>query len=147
AVPGAIGQTLVATLLGVAVAMSFGWSARSGLVLGMAMAVASTVVLIRVLTDNRKLHTAEGHVAVGWLIVEDIITVVVLVLIPALGTSTPDAHTAPAHSLWVELLLAMAKLAAMVAVLLYAGSKIIPWVMVRVARVRSRELFILTVLV
>jgi CPA2 family monovalent cation:H+ antiporter-2 len=71
AVPGAIGQSLIATLLGVAVAVAFGWQARSGLVLGMAMAVASTVVLIRVLTDNRMLDTTHGHVAVGWLIVED----------------------------------------------------------------------------
>src|SRR5215216_5307208 len=80
AVPGAIGQCAVATALGVVVAVAFGMSAKSGLVLGMAMAVASTVVLIRVLTDNRALDTPQGHVAVGWLIVEDILTVIVLVL-------------------------------------------------------------------
>ena len=150
ALPGAIGQSLVATLLGVAVAMAFGWQARSGLVLGMAMAVASTVVLIRVLTDNRMLDTTHGHVAVGWLIVEDILTVVVLVLIPALGQGTADAAAgggAAGGNVWVTLLVALLKLAILVALLLYVGPRVIPWVMVRVAGLRSRELFTLTVLV
>src|SRR3954463_13417750 len=98
AVPGAIGQSLVATLLGVAVAVAFGMSVKSGLVLGMAMSVASTVVLIRVLSDNHALDRPEGHVAVGWLIVEDILTVIVLVLIPTLGTpaNAADGHAAAA---------------------------------------------------
>ncbi|CAA9406937.1 MAG: Inner membrane protein YbaL, KefB/KefC family [uncultured Phycisphaerae bacterium] len=151
AVPGAIGQSLVATLLGVAVAVAFGMSARSGIVLGMAMAVASTVVLIRVLTDNRMLDTPHGHVAVGWLIVEDILTVVVLVLIPALGTAPAVEGHAPAPQgvtgVLLSLGIALLKLGAMVAILLLAGSRVIPWVMVRVARLRSRELFTLTVLV
>src|SRR4051794_2639122 len=71
AVPGAIGQSAAATLLALCVALAFGWPVRSGLVLGMAMSVASTVVLIRVLSDNRALDTPAGHIAVGWLIVED----------------------------------------------------------------------------
>src|SRR5687767_11799873 len=95
ALPGAIGQSAFATLLALVVAMSFGWSLRSGLVLGMAMSVASTVVLIRVLMDNRALDTPAGHIAVGWLIVEDVLTVIVLVLIPALGAlPDPAAHGA-----------------------------------------------------
>jgi monovalent cation:H+ antiporter-2, CPA2 family len=98
AVPGALGQSLVATLLGAAMAVSVGWPLKSGLVLGMAMAVASTVVLIRVLTDNRMLETTSGHVAVGWLIVEDLLTVVVLVLIPTLGTAVPVAGDATDHA-------------------------------------------------
>ena len=162
AVPGAVFQSLVATLLGAAVAAAFGWPIRSGLVLGMAMAVASTVVLIRVLTDNRLLDSTAGHVAVGWLIVEDVLTVVVLVLIPALGTTAAAggagavvaggadaAHAAATGgtSLWLSLLIALVKLAALVAVVLFAGARVIPWVMVRVARLRSRELFTLTVLV
>ena len=145
AIPGAIGQSLAATILGAGVAIAFGWPVKSGLVLGMAMAVASTVVLIRVLADNRVLDTTAGHVAVGWLIVEDVLTVVVLVIIPALGTSTPG-HAA-SHGLWLTLLIALVKLAALVALLLLAGSRVIPWVMVQVARLRSRELFTLTVLV
>src|SRR5262249_51703419 len=88
AIPGALGQSLAATVLGVLVAFAFGMSIKAGLVLGMAMSVASTVVLIRVLTDNHMLDTPHGHVAVGWLVVEDILTVIVLVLIPALGQGT-----------------------------------------------------------
>src|SRR4051812_12496236 len=158
AIPGAVWQTLVATLLGLVVALAFGWPAKSGLVLGMAMAVASTVVLIRVLTDNRLLDSTAGHVAVGWLVVEDVLTVIVLVLIPALGTGDAATHgehaaaatatvTATATSICIALGLAMLKLVALVAILLLAGSRVIPWIMVRVARLRSRELFTLTVLV
>jgi CPA2 family monovalent cation:H+ antiporter-2 len=151
AVPGAIGQSLFATVLGVVVALAFGMAWKSGLVLGMAMAVASTVVLIRVLTDNHALDKPEGHVAVGWLIVEDILTVIVLVLIPTLGTPVggDPAHAAPASvgSFLVTLGLALLKLGVLVAVLLFGGSRVIPWVMVRVARLRSRELFTLTVMV
>jgi CPA2 family monovalent cation:H+ antiporter-2 len=145
AVPGAITQSLIATILGVCVAALFGWQLRSGLVLGMAMAVASTVVLLRVLMDNRLLDSPAGHVAVGWLIVEDLFTVIVLVLIPALGAK--DSPDAAAPNVFVSLIIALVKLAALVAILLLAGAKVIPWIMVRVARLRSRELFTLTVLV
>lgn len=158
AIPGAIGQSLVATVLGVGVAMAFGFSFKLGLVLGMSTAVASTVVLIRGLTDNKMLDTPHGHAAIGWLIVEDIFTVVLLVLIPALGSGGGGAgaaataaatmeHAAAAQPIWLALLIAMGKLAAMVAVLLFGGAKVIPWVMVQVARLRSRELFTLTVMV
>jgi CPA2 family monovalent cation:H+ antiporter-2 len=106
-----------------------------------------------VLNDNKLLETTAGHVAVGWLIVEDLFTVIVLVLIPALGVSaSPGAHggggaVAATTSLWVALPVALLKLAALVALLLWGGARVIPWVMVRVARLRSRELFTLTVLV
>ena len=147
AIPGALGQSLVATVLGVGVALLFDMPFKNGLVLGMAMAVASTVVLIRVLSDNRALDTPHGHVAVGWLIVEDILTVVVLVLIPAMGVATGDDAHGPARSIWVALPVALLKLAAMVGLLMVVGAKLIPWIMVKVARLRSRELFTLTVLV
>jgi CPA2 family monovalent cation:H+ antiporter-2 len=153
AIPGAVGQSLVATALGVAVSTAFGMPFKLGLVLGMSTAVASTVVLIRGLTDNKMLDTPHGHVAVGWLIVEDIFTVVLLVLIPAMGSAAHDAgaaghaETASSHPLWLTMLIALAKLAALVALVLLAGSKVIPRVMVAVARLRSRELFTLTVLV
>jgi len=155
AVPGALGQSAVATVLGMVLAVAFGMSLKGGMVLGMAMAVASTVVLVRVLTDNKMLDTSHGHVAVGWLIVEDILTVVLLVLIPAMGTAAAGAaeaahghaHAGEGQPVWLELLLAVGKLAVLVAVLLLAGSKVIPWLMVQVARLRSRELFTLTVLV
>lgn len=148
AIPGALGQSLVATLLGGLVAMLFGWTFTSGLVLGMAMAVASTVVLVRILTDNRCLETESGHVAVGWLLVEDILTVVVLVIIPVLGAAVlPRNLDQPPPSLLITLPVALAKLAAFVAILMVLGQRFIPWVMVRVARLRSRELFTLTTLV
>jgi CPA2 family monovalent cation:H+ antiporter-2 len=148
AIPGAYGQSVVATALGVAVALAFGWSFKSGMVLGMAMAVASTVVLIRVLTDNRLLDTTHGHVAVGWLIVEDIFTVVILVIIPVMGKDPAAfAGKLAGNNFWAALGIAMVKLAALVALLLWGGARVIPWVMVRVARLRSRELFTLTVLV
>jgi CPA2 family monovalent cation:H+ antiporter-2 len=146
AVPGAVGQSLVATLLGVLVALIYGWSLKSGVVIGFAVAVASTVVLIRVLTDNKLLDTSHGHVAIGWLIVEDIFTVIVLVLIPAMGTPTTGDHAAGGSLLW-NLTIALLKLAALIAIVLVAGARLIPWVMVRVARLRSREMFTLTVLV
>ncbi|HEX8324182.1 MAG TPA: cation:proton antiporter [Tepidisphaeraceae bacterium] len=158
AIPGAVGQSLVATLLGLVMALAFGWQWQSGLVLGVAMSVASTVVLIRVLTDARKLDTPHGHVAVGWLIVEDVLTVIVLVLIPALGAAVaPVAASQPADlghgpaaaggSVLTVLALALVKLAAFVAILFFAGRRLIPWVLVQVTRLRSRELFTLTILV
>lgn len=152
AIPGAVGQSLIATLLALVVAAVFGWSLKSGLVLGMAMSVASTVVLMRVLMDNRMLDSVHGHVAVGWLIVEDIFTVIVLVLIPVLGVA-PGAANLPVvaapgtGTVLLTLGWALLKLAVMVTAILWGGAKVIPWVMVRVARLRSRELFTLTVLV
>ena len=150
AIPGAVGQSAIATLLALVVALSFGMSGKSGLVMGMAMAVASTVVLLRVLMDNHALDTPAGHIAVGWLIVEDVFTVIVLVLIPTLGTAGGGGgaeRAAPSHGILVTLLIALAKLTALVVVVLFGGSRVIPWIMVRIARLRSRELFTLTVLV
>src|SRR6188472_4504538 len=92
AIAGALVQSGVATALGAAAAHWFGSTWGAGLVFGLALSVASTVVLIRVLTDNRHLHTPAGHIAVGWLVVEDLLTVLVLVLMPAvLGTSRQSA--------------------------------------------------------
>ena len=150
AVPGAVGQSLVATLLGVVVATAFGLPFKLGLVLGMATAVASTVVLIRGLSDNKMLDTSHGHVAVGWLIVEDIFTVVLLVLIPAMaaGSATDAAEVASATTpVWLSLLIALVKLGVMVVLVLVVGAKVVPWIMIHVARLRSRELFTLTILV
>ncbi len=155
AIPGAIGQSVVATLVSAAVFAALGLPLKTGAVIGMAMAVASTVVLMRVLMDANSLHTQQGHVAVGWLIVEDIFTVILLVLIPVLGTSVADPHmaaTAPAVAasgavFWKTLGLALFKLAALVVIVMLAGARLVPWAFVQVARLRSRELFTLTVLV
>ncbi|HVW39049.1 MAG TPA: cation:proton antiporter, partial [Pirellulales bacterium] len=148
AIPGAIGQSLAATLLGLAVFSAFGLPPSSATVIGAAMAVASTVVLMRVLMDAGVLESAAGHVAVGWLLVEDMFTVVVLVLIPALaGDAAEPAPGLFSLSLWAALGWAILKLVALAALLMLAGRRAIPWVLVQVARLRSRELFTLTVLV
>jgi len=148
AIPGAVVQSIVATLAAMALFHLFGMSLTTGAVIGMAMAVASTVVLMRVLMDANAMNTPEGHVAVGWLIVEDIFTVVLLVLIPVLGNGggggAEHGETGP---LWWTLGVALVKLVVLVVVVLWAGSRIIPRVLVQVARLRSRELFTLTVLV
>ncbi len=145
AIPGAVGQSLIATILAMMIFSAFGLPLKTGMVLGMAMAVASTVVLMRVLMDADVLNSRQGHVAVGWLIVEDIFTVILLVLIPVLGTQA--GMEAPAGSFWGTLGIALVKLVLLVTIVMVAGAKIVPWVLVRVARLRSRELFTLTVLV
>ena len=88
AIPGAIAQSVVATALGAVIARVVGWDWAAGLIFGMSLSVASTVVLVRVLADNHDLHTQAGHIAVGWLVVEDLFTVLALVLLPALFGST-----------------------------------------------------------
>jgi len=142
AVPGAVAQSVVATALGAVVARALGWEWSAGIVFGMALAVASTVVLVRVLADNNDLHTRAGHVAVGWLVVEDLFTVVALVLLPALfGQSRGEAP------LWRDLAFTALEVSALVAFTAVVGTRIIPRVLDYVAETRSRELFTLTVLV
>jgi CPA2 family monovalent cation:H+ antiporter-2 len=143
AIPGALVQSATATLLGLATGLAFGWTPTAGLLFGLALAVASTVVLIRALEEEQLLGTVHGHVAVGWLIVEDVLTVAVLVVIPVVaGASVGGASTGWLASVGVALL----KLAALVALVLLAGSRVVPWLLVLAARLRSRELFTLTVL-
>ena len=140
AIPGAVLQSLVATGLGAVAARGFGWEWASAIVFGLSLSVASTVVLIRVLSDSRQLHTGAGHIAVGWLVVEDLFTVVVLVLLPALaGAPTPGTI---AISLGITIL----KVAGLGIVAAALGSRVIPLVLDRVAATRSRELFTLAVL-
>ena len=142
AVPGAVAQSAVATVLGAMLARAFGWDWPAGVIFGMALAVASTVVLVRVLADNNDLHTQAGHIAVGWLVVEDLFTVVALVLLPALfGTATTETP------LWMALGLTAVKVTALVAFTAIVGTRVIPRVLDYVADTRSRELFTLTVLV
>ncbi|MCU0715083.1 MAG: cation:proton antiporter [Pirellula sp.] len=145
AIPGACGQILVATLLGawLMIASGLGW--RSGMVVGIAISVASTVVLIRMLMDNDIIHSPQGHIAVGWLIVEDIFTVLVLVALPAFAPAelVPDGE---AVSLWYSLLLAVVKVSALALVVVGGGRFVIPWLLGLVASTRSRELFTLSIL-
>ncbi|MFZ2875080.1 MAG: cation:proton antiporter [Phycisphaerales bacterium] len=147
AIPGAVGQSLLATLATFAVFHFLGWPLKSTLVLGAAMAVASTVVLLRVLMDRGMLGTSHGHVAVGWLIVEDLFTVVALVIVPLLAPASRAAGAPAPTAPLLTIGLALLKLAAFAAIVLIVGSRVVPWVMNAVARLRSRELFTLTVLV
>lgn len=146
ALPGAIGQILAATALGLVAALVAGLTPAAGLVIGVAISVASTVVLIRVLMDNDLLHTAQGHIAVGWLIVEDIFTVLVLVALPALASVFgPHANQGP--NVFLALGLAVVKVAVLGLIVVAGGRIVFPWLLRQVARTRSRELFTLTVLV
>lgn len=152
AIPGALGQSAVATIASMAVAHFAGWTWAQGAVLGMATAVASTVVLLRVLMDERCLETPSGHVAVGWLIVEDILTVLVLVVLPALAATSLGAGAGGGgDGSFADVLKAAGKaigmLVALGAVVAVVGSRVVPWLLLRVARLRSPELFTLTVLV
>ncbi|MRR59013.1 MAG: sodium:proton exchanger [Deltaproteobacteria bacterium] len=143
AIPGAVCQSAVATLLGCLIAHYLGWTWSAGLVFGLAISVASTVVLIRVLADNNVLHTPTGHIAVGWLVVEDIFTVFLLVLLPMLfGPAAAEAGSLP-----VALGLSLLKIALLVGLTFFVGGRVIPWLLNHVAATRSRELFTLSVLV
>lgn len=147
AIPGALVQSAVATILGMVVARAFGWDTKTGIVIGMSMAVASTVVLMRVLMDNRMLDTVHGHVAVGWLIVEDILTVLLLVVIPVMAISAASEEGFTIEGFLVPLTTATVKLVILVILLLTVGTRLIKGILVKVAQLRSRELFTLTVLV
>jgi CPA2 family monovalent cation:H+ antiporter-2 len=141
AIPGAVAQSAVATILGAIIARLFGWSWPAGIIFGMALAVASTVVLIRVLSDHRDLHTPTGHIAVGWLVVEDLFTVLALVLLPVLfaqGGSESTVVTA--------LALTALKVAGLGVFTAVVGTRVIPYVLDHIADTGSRELFTLTVL-
>ncbi|MBK9714403.1 MAG: cation:proton antiporter [Kouleothrix sp.] len=138
AIPGAILQMLLASGLGLALTQAWGWSIGAGLVLGLAISIASTVVLLRGLEDQGLLNTPHGQVAVGWLVLEDLATVAILVLLPAVaGGSGGD--------IWRSAGLAALKTALFVGLMLIAGAKLLPWLLTRIAHTRSRELFILAV--
>lgn len=142
---GAIVQSSAAILFSLLLVPFFGFSISTALVLGTAISVASTVVLIRVLTDNGSLHTPQGHVAVGWLIVEDLLTVAVLVLLPSIAKAG-DADTG-GGAIMVSIGKTAISIVLALVVILVLGKKLFPYVMNVVARTRSRELFTLSVLV
>jgi CPA2 family monovalent cation:H+ antiporter-2 len=148
ALPGAIVQIVVATALGMGLAHAFGWSLGAGLVFGLALSVASTVVLLRALQERRLVETERGRIAVGWLIVEDLAMVLTLVLLPALAPILKGG--ASAGSDWTELAIPVAitigKVVAFVAVMLIVGRRVIPWILHTVVHTGSRELFRLSVL-
>jgi CPA2 family monovalent cation:H+ antiporter-2 len=150
ALPGATVQIVAATALGAGVALLWGWSLGAGIVFGLALSVASTVVLLRALEDRGLLESVNGRIAVGWLLVEDLAMVLALVLLPPLagwlGGAAPvaGAHP-PAGSLWSTLGVTLGKVAAFILLMLVAGRRLIPWLLEQVSRTGSRELFTLCV--
>ncbi len=147
ALPGAVVQIGVATAMGWALARLLGWSHAAGLVFGLALSVASTVVLLRALEERRLLDTGRGHIAVGWLIVEDLAMVLTLVLLPPVAAALEGTATGVgSRGVGMSLLLTLGKVGAFVAVMLLVGRRVVPWVLGRVAGTGSRELFTLCVL-
>lgn len=152
AIPGAIAQIGAATVMGLGLALAMGWTLGAGLVFGLALSVASTVVLLRALQERRLVNSERGRIAVGWLIVEDIAMVLALVLLPALVpiiSGSMDANPGSglgASDLFVTLAITLAKLGAFFFVMLVVGRRLIPWTLHQVAHTASRELFRLAVL-
>lgn len=150
AIPGALLQILVATALGLGTALWWGWELGAALVFGLALSVASTVVLLKAMEARGVLGSINGQIAVGWLIVEDLVMVLVLVLLPALapllGGGAAMAHGSADGSIWVTLAITLAKVAAFVALMLVVGKRIFPRLLWMVERTGSRELFTLCVI-
>lgn len=147
ALPGAIGQIAAATALGAGVAHFWGWPLESGLLLGLSLSVASTVVLLRALEQHNALDSMNGRIAVGWLIVEDLVMVLALVLLPVLAASIEVAEESAggSHEWIYPLLIAIGKVILFIVFMLVAGKRILPWLLAIVASTRSRELFTLSV--
>jgi monovalent cation:H+ antiporter-2, CPA2 family len=151
ALPGAIVQIAVATLLGTSVAAFWGWSLAAGVVFGLALSVASTVVLLRALEDRGLLESVNGRIAVGWLVVEDLVMVLVLVLLPPLavwlgGDKEVAVEGAGDRSLLTTLALTLGRIAVFIALMLVVGKRLFPWLLWQIARTGSRELFTLCVI-
>jgi len=141
ALPGAIAQMTVATALGTGIGLWLDWSLGAALLFGLALSVASTVVMLRALEDKQLLDTRAGHISVGWLIVEDLAMVVALVVIPVLAADASGPGAIAGELAWT-----LVRVALFVALMLVVGKRVIPWVLARVADTGSRELFTLCVL-
>ena len=137
AIPGAVLQTTLTTLAGLGLSQLWGWSVSAGLVLGLSLSIASTVVLLRALTDNGLLNSSHGRVAVGWLVFEDLATILILVLLPVLVNQSGN----PLQSIGLALL----KTVIFVAIMIVIGTRVLSWLLDQIAHLRSRELFILGV--
>jgi CPA2 family monovalent cation:H+ antiporter-2 len=144
AVPGAIGQIVIVTLMGAGLARALGWSWQTGIIFGLALSVSSTVVMIRALQDRHILETGRGRIAVGWLVVEDLVMILTLVLLPTAAlVASNDA--VPLSRIGFQLLVTLVKVGIFVTVMLVVGRRLIPWLMHYTAHTGSRELFRLAV--
>ena len=146
ALPGALVQISVATLLGVGFGWALGWPLAQGVIFGLALSVASTVVLLRALEERRLLETRRGRIAIGWLIVEDLVMVLTLVLLPALVHALEGGRSGGTGAIFAAMGMTLLKISAFVAVMLVVGRRAIPWILARIAATGSRELFTLGVL-
>ncbi len=147
ALPGAIFQMTLATLLGMAVAHWWGWSWGEGLIFGLSLSCASTVVLLKAVEAHGILETMNGKIAVGWLVVEDLVTVLVLVLMPPLAGMLGGEQQSNDLSLWQTIGFTLLQVTAFIAIMLVAGRRIMPWLLWHIAKTGSRELFTLSVIV
>lgn len=147
ALPGAIVQMTLATVLGMAVAHWWGWSLGEGLIFGLALSCASTVVLLKALESRGILESMNGKIAVGWLVVEDLVTVLVLVLMPPLAGMLGGEDQVSSTPLWQTIGYTLLQVAAFIALMLVAGRRIMPWLLWHIAKTGSRELFTLSVIV
>lgn len=145
ALPGAIVQILVATALGAGVALFWGWSIGAALVFGISLSVASTVVLLKALESQGLTDAADGRIAIGWLVVEDLAMVLVLVLLPALAPSLGGKAAATDRSTTMTILITLAQVGGFVAFMLVVGRRLFPWILWQVTKTGSRELFTLCV--
>lgn len=148
AVPGAVIQILVATTLGTCLALFWGWPFSAGLIFGLALSVASTVVMLRAMESSGRVNTPDGKIAIGWTVVEDIVMVLTLVLLPAFFGQAGSDTAEPAHAggaVWLSFIIALAKVAVFIAIMLLLGTRVFPWLLQLVERTRSRELFTLAI--
>jgi len=147
ALPGAVVQMGLATLLGMGIARGWGWSLGAGLIFGLSLSCASTVVLLKALEARGILDSMNGRIAVGWLVVEDLATVLILVLLPPLtGVLGGDIGTSDGTPLWQTIGLTLLRVSAFIALMLIVGRRVLPWLLWQVARTGSRELFTLAVI-
>jgi CPA2 family monovalent cation:H+ antiporter-2 len=148
AIPGAIIQSTIATVFTTFLTLKLGLNLQSALILGLGLAVASTVVLLRVLEDSDTVNTIHGHVAVGWLVVEDILTVLILVVLPSLSLILSDSNTTSGSiNVLKAISIALLRIALLWIIVMKGGGKIVPWILSKIVKTRSQELFTLAVLV
>jgi len=146
ALPGAFVQIIVATALGAGVATLWGWSLGAGIIFGLSLSVASTVVLLRALEDRDMINSNDGRIAIGWLVVEDLLMVLTLVLLPALTGALGGDAPKNTVSFWPALGITIGKVVLFIGLMLIAGVRFFPWLLSRVERTGSRELFTLAVI-
>lgn len=145
AIPGAVAQIAVATLLGMGISRLLGWDMATGLVFGLCLSTASTVVLLRALEERQLIESQRGQIAIGWLIVEDLVMVLTLVLLPAFSSMLESNH-ASITGLLTELAITIGKVIAFMVLMMVVGRRVVPWILAKTASTGSRELFTLSVL-